>query len=83
MKNYEKLLAQKNSQIQNLEDELITSKKRLQNCRYQKEVLQKGLRRRKLIEAGEVIEKAGLLENYDKDELYLLLVMNKKQLMKG
>ena len=36
-----------------------------------------------LIEAGKIIEKAGLLENYDADELYLLLVMNKQQLQKG
>jgi hypothetical protein len=83
MNNWERLLIEKNRQLQNLEDDLITVKKQLDNCRYEQEALKEKRHRLMLIEAGKIIEKAGLLENYDADELYLLLVMNKQQLQKG
>lgn len=83
MDNWERLLIEKNKQLQSLEDELITVKKKLDNCRYEQEALKEKRHRLMLIEAGKIIEKAGLLENYDADELYLLLVMNKQQLQKG
>ena len=83
MANIERLLEQKNMLLQNLEDELITVEKKLKHCQYEREVLQKKKHELMLIEAGKIIEKAGLLDCYDADELYLLLVMNKKQLTKG
>lgn len=80
--NYDKLLAKKLQKLQDLEDELITAEKQLGQCRYEREALEKKKRQMMLVEAGKVIERAGLLEDYDEDELYLLLVMNKNQLTK-
>ena len=37
----------------------------------------------KLIKAGEVIEEAGLLDNYNAEDLYTLLVLNRERLTKG
>lgn len=83
MTSIEQLLAKKNIRLQNLEDEVITLQKQLNNCQYEKEALKEKKHKLMLIEAGKIIEKAGLLETYDEDELYLLLLMNKKQLTKG
>ena len=82
MMNMENLLARKNLLLQNLEDELITTEKKLRNCQYEQEALKEKKHELMLIEAGKIVEKAGLLESYDENELYLLLLMNKSQLMK-
>ena len=82
MMNVENLLAKKNLLLQDLEDELITTEKKLRHCQYEQEALKEKKHELMLREAGTIVEKAGLLESYDENELYLLLLMNKSQLTK-
>ena len=62
--------------VQNLQ------KNTVKNIEYDIAAVKKQQRRQKLIQAGKIIEDAGLLYRYDPDELYLLLIQHKKELIK-
>ena len=82
MANIDNILEQKNRQLQNLEDELITLEKKLKHCQYEQEALKEKKHEMMLLEAGKVIEKAGLLGQFDEDALYVMLLMNNNSLLK-
>lgn len=82
MANIDNILEQKNRQLQNLEDELITLEKKLKHCQYEQEALKEKKHEMMLLEAGKVIEKAGLLGQFDEEALYVMLLMNKNSILK-
>lgn len=72
-------------EISALEDELITARRHWKNSlevlrRLNKEKERKAYR---LSQFEEIMKKAGLIDGYDSDELYLVLLLNRKRILKG
>ena len=79
---FEHLMEQKHTLLQKLEDELITAQKRLSQCTFEQEAIKEKQHRLMLLEAGNAVERAGLLGKCDMDDLYLFLLTNKHHLLK-
>lgn len=72
-------------EISDLEDELITARRRWKNSsdvlrRLTEEKERKAYR---LSQFEEIMRKVGLLDGYDPDELYLVLLTNRKRILKN
>lgn len=72
-------------EISDLEDELITARRRWKNSsdvlrRLTEEKERKAYR---LSQFEEIMKKTGLIDGYDSDELYLVLLLNRKRILKG
>ena len=68
-------------ELEELEDEIITAEKKQKRLEGKLENLSSRRHYAKLVEAGRVVEEAGILESYDKNRLYLLLVTNKRDVV--
>lgn len=68
--------------LEELEDELITDFKKQKKLERDIRNLYEQKRYAELVEAGKVVEEAGLLGKFNKNDLYLLLVMHKNELLK-
>lgn len=72
-------------EISDLEDELITARRHWKNSlevlrRLNEEKERKAYR---LSQFEEIMKKTGLIDGYDSDELYLVLLLNRKRILKG
>lgn len=72
-------------EISDLEDELITARRRWKNSsdvlrRLTEEKERKAYR---MSQFEEIMKKAGLIDGYDSDELYLVLLLNRKRILKN
>lgn len=78
----EKLLNEKIMRLAKIQDDLVAAENAVSHLEYDITATKKKRRQAKLLEAGKIIEDAGLLDQYDPDELYLLLVQHKNELLK-
>lgn len=78
----ENLLDEKRLRLAKIRDELHAAENTVKNLEYNIAAIKKQKRRQKLIQAGKIIEDAGLLYQYDPDELYFLLIQHKRELIK-
>ena len=66
-----------------LQEQISIQKKKLEDAERDFVNARQKDRIKKLIRAGKVIEDAGLLDDYNENDLYLLLVMNRNILRKS
>ena len=78
----ENILDEKRLRLAKVQDELRAAENVVKNIEYDIAATKKQQRRKKLIQAGKIIEDAGLLNRYDPAELYLLLIQHKEELLK-
>lgn len=78
----ENILDEKRLRLAKVQDELRAAENVVKNIEYDIAATKKQQRRQKLIQAGKIIEDAGLLSRYDPAELYLLLIQHKEELLK-
>lgn len=77
-----KLLAQKAKKeeaLKRLQQELLASEKEIKRIYSIEKILEERVRFKKIIAAGKLFEKAGILNDYDEDELLQLLILYKTQ----
>lgn len=75
-----KLLAQKEKKeqaLKRLEQELIASEKKIKRIHSEEKILNKRLHFKKIIAAGKLFEKAGILDDYDEGQILKLFAWYK------
>lgn len=77
-----KSIVRKMRKLEEMESELITARKQCESVKKGLRKLEEEERKMKLIEAGKVIEEAGLLDSYDEEELFFLLRQHRHEICK-
>lgn len=72
--------AEQEYRLRSLQAEIKRTQKEMYEVFKEMEQEKKRLHIAKLLAAGRIIEEAGILDTYNENELYLLLVMNKQYL---
>ena len=75
-----KLLAQKEKKeqaLKRLEQELIDNEKKIKRIHSEEKILEEKSRFKKIIAAGKLFEKAGILDDYDENQILKLLAWYK------
>lgn len=72
-------------EIDDLEEELLTAKRRWKNSSETLRQLTEEKQRKayRLSQFEEIMKKTGLIDGYDPDKLYLVLLTNRKRILKG
>ena len=72
-------------EIDDLEEELLTAKRRWKNSSKTLHQLTEEKQRKvyRLSQFEEIMKKTGLIDGYDPDELYLVLLTNRKHILKN
>lgn len=78
---YEDEIAAKKAYLAELDDALITSDHKLKSIEREIKTLYKTRQTYLLIRAGQVIREAGILECYDRNKLYGLLIEHKREII--
>lgn len=79
----EQLIRSKEAELRRLKRQLEFQEKKLRESENDLKRVKQKDRIRQLLEAGKIVEDAGLLDDYDPHDLYLLLVMNRNIIRKS
>ena len=69
----------KEEALKRLEQDLLVSENKIKRIYSIEKILEERVRFKKIIAAGKLFEKAGILNDYDEDELLQLLILYKTQ----
>lgn len=78
-----RVIRAKEKNVARLQEQLSRKEKELRDAEQQMVAVRGKERYKKLLRAGRIVEDAGLLDDYNPNDLYLLLVMNRNILRKS
>lgn len=73
-------ILRKQEQLARLEESMRTAEERIKSISHDIRTLERSRHRHKLLQAGEVLEKADMLETFSPDKLYEVLVENRDRI---